>query len=40
MKKILMIVAVVLMSLPIFAQTADNSDVLRRSRCDACFSRL
>lgn len=31
MKKILMIVAVGLMSLPIFAQTADNSDVLRRA---------
>lgn len=31
MKKILMIVAVGLMSLPLFAQTADNSDVLRRA---------
>lgn len=31
MKKILMIVAVGLMSLPTFAQTADNSDVLRRA---------
>ena len=31
MKKILMIVAVVLMSLPIFAQSTDNSDVLRRA---------
>ena len=31
MKKILMIVAVGLMSLPIIAQTADNSDVLRRA---------
>ena len=31
MKKILMIVAVGLMSLPMFAQTADNSDVLRRA---------
>ncbi len=31
MKKILMILAVGLMSLPVFAQTADNSDVLRRA---------
>lgn len=31
MKKILMIVAVGLMGLPTFAQTADNSDVLRRA---------
>ena len=31
MKKILMILAVGLMSLPLFAQTADNSDVLRRA---------
>ena len=31
MKKILMIVAVGLMSFPLFAQTADNSDVLRRA---------
>ena len=31
MKKILMIVAVGLMSFPTFAQTADNSDVLRRA---------
>lgn len=31
MKKILMFVAVGLMSLPTFAQTADNSDVLRRA---------
>ena len=31
MKKILIIVAVGLMSLPTFAQTADNSDVLRRA---------
>lgn len=31
MKKILMIVTVALMSLPVFAQTADNSDVLRRA---------
>ena len=31
MKKILMIVAVGLMSLPMFAQTPDNSDVLRRA---------
>ncbi|MBJ11292.1 MAG: hypothetical protein CMP66_07565 [Flavobacteriales bacterium] len=31
MKKILMIVAVGLMNLPTFAQTADNSDVLRRA---------
>lgn len=31
MKKILMIVAVAFISLPMFAQTADNSDVLRRA---------
>lgn len=31
MKKILMIVAVGLMSLPVLAQAADNSDVLRRA---------
>ena len=31
MKKILMIVAVTMMSLPMFAQTVDNSDVLRRA---------
>lgn len=31
MKKILMIVIVGLISLPMFAQTADNSDVLRRA---------
>ena len=31
MKKILMIIAVGLMSLPMFAQTPDNSDVLRRA---------
>ena len=31
MKKILMIVTVALMSLPVFAQNADNSDVLRRA---------
>jgi len=31
MKKILMIVAVAFISLPLFAQTADNSDVLRRA---------
>ena len=31
MKKILMIVAVAFITLPMFAQTADNSDVLRRA---------
>ena len=31
MKKILMIVAVAFITLPLFAQTADNSDVLRRA---------
>ena len=31
MKKILMIAAVALMSLPMFAQTANNSEVLRRA---------
>ena len=31
MKKILMIVAVAFITLPLFAQTADNGDVLRRA---------